>query len=82
MTWGQAPGVIYSGNPLVSGQIEPGDYVRFLMSEPRDDGLLRIKVFPHDGRAVGKSNDQVWIDWNVLAGYGVRLDRQMFTCED
>ena len=77
--WGQAPGVIYSGNPQITGNIEAGDYVRLLMN-PNADGVLRVKVFPHDDRVVGKSNNQVWIDWEELTRY--RLDRAMFTCED
>lgn len=79
MLWGQAPGVIYSGDPAVTGDIEEGDYVRFLMAEPTDAGAIRVKVFPHDGRAVGNSNDQVWIDWNGLVQF--RLDQVMFICE-
>ena len=80
MLWGQAPGVIYSGNPQITGNIEPGDYVRLLMPNPNADGALRIQVFPHDERVVGKTNNQVWIDWEELTRY--RLDREMFTCED
>ncbi len=79
MQWGQAPGVIYSGNPQVTGQIQAGDYIRFLTA-PTSEGVIRVKVFPHDGRAVGKSNDQVWLDWEGLRQF--RLDRLMFTCED
>ena len=37
-------------------------------------------MFPHDERVVGKTNNQVWIDWEELTRY--RLDREMFTCED
>ena len=80
MLWGQAPGVIYSGNPQITGNIEPGDYVRLLMPNPNADGALRIQVFPHDERVVGKTNNQVWIDWEELTRY--RLGREMFTCED
>ena len=80
MLWGQAPAVIYSGNPHITGMIEPGDYVRFLMSRPNADGVIQIKVFPHDERVVGKTNNEVWIDWVELTRY--RSDREMFTCED
>ena len=80
MTWGQAPGVIYSGDPRVTGQIMPGDYVRLLMSKPNADGLIRVKVFPHDFRAVGQTDNQVWIDWDGLTLF--RLERTMFECED
>ena len=79
MLWGQAPGVIYSGNPQITGRIEPGDYVRFL-TPPTADGVIRIKVFPHDDRVVGKSNNRVWISWALLT-----WDRSwawMFTCEE
>ena len=60
MLWGQAPGVIYSGNPQITGNIEPGDYVRLLMPNPNADGALRIQVFPHDERvelSAGKQGD-------------------------
>ena len=57
-----------------------GDYIQILTGNPTGDGLLRVKVYPHDGRAVGKSDDRVWIDWGSLLRY--RLDRVMFTCED
>ena len=77
--WGQAPEVIYSGDPTITGDIEEGDYVRFLMAEPTGAGAIRVKVFPHDGRTVGNSNDQVWIDWNSLVQF--RLDQDMFICE-
>ena len=79
MLWGQASGVIYSGNPQITGRIEPGDYVRFL-TPPTADGVIRIKVFPHDDRVVGKSNNRVWISWALLT-----RDRSwawMFTCEE
>ena len=52
--WGQAPGVIYSDDPLVSGNIMPGDYIRLLMPKPDSDGNIRVQVFPHDNRSVGK----------------------------
>ena len=29
------------------------DVIQFLMSEPNVNGEVRVKVFPHDGRAVG-----------------------------
>ncbi len=79
MYWGQAPGLIYSGDPRVSGQLQDGDYIRFLMSEPNDEGEIRIKVFPVDFREVGKTNDRVWIHWHMLITY--RLDLHAFTCE-
>ena len=56
--WGQAPGVIYSDDPLVTGQIEPGDFVRFLTPQT-SEGVIRVQVYPHDGRAVGKTDDRV-----------------------
>ena len=77
--WGQAPGVVYSTDPRVSGEIEAGDYVQFLMASPTADGMIRVKVHPHDGRAVGNTNDQVWINWAGLLRF--RLDRLLFTCE-
>ena len=80
MRWGQAPGTIYSDDPRVSGDIEPGDYVRLLMPEPDSEGFMRVKVFSHDGRAVGKTDDSVWINWGQFEPY--RTDLLMFTCED
>ncbi len=84
MTWGQAPGVIHSVDPRVTGKIMPGDYVRILTPNPGDDGIIRIQVFPHDGRAVGNSDNKVWIDWKGVIGWSeaTRMDRRMFTCEE
>ena len=79
MLWGQAPGVIYSDDPRVTGRIQIGDYVRFLMA-PNAEGLLRVQVYPHDGRLVGQSEGKVWIDWGSLERF--RLDLNMFSCED
>ncbi len=79
MLWGQAPGVIYSGDPRITGRLEDGDYIQLLMSSPVD-GKLRVKVYPHDYRVVGNSDDRVWIDWGELVRY--RLDREVFICED
>ena len=78
--WGQAPGLTYSGDPRVTGRVKEGDYVRILTPNPTADGEIRIKVFPHDGRAVGETDDQVWINWESLLLN--RLDRLLFTCED
>ena len=78
MLWGQAPGTIYDADPRTSGRLQEGDYIRLLM-EPNQGGLLRIKVFPHDYRTVGNSNDQVWIDWRSLIQH--RLDTVAFVCE-
>ena len=79
LTWGQASGVIYSGNPSVTGQIEQGDYVRIL-TNPNAEGNLRIEVYPHDDRAVGKTDNRVWINWTELTRF--RSDQFMFTCEE
>ena len=80
MKWGQIPDLIYSDDPNVSGDIEPGDYVMFLMPEPDADGSIYIKVDPHDNRAVGGAGNRVWIDWAGLVQF--RLDQEMFTCKD
>ena len=80
MLWGQTPDTIYSNDPRTSGNIKPGDYVKFLMSEPRADGTIRILVYPYDNRTVGNSDNQVWIDWGSLVQF--RLDQVMFECED
>ena len=80
MSWGQVPDLIYSDDPKVSGDIEPGDYVRFLMPEPDANGSIWIEVYPHDHRAVGNTDNMVWIDWAGLVQF--RSDQAMFTCED
>ena len=78
--WGQSPEAINSGDPRITGRLEEGDYIQLLMSSPVD-GNLRVKVYPHDYRVVGKTDDQVWIDWQwTLVPH--RLDRLAFTCED
>ena len=80
MRWGQAPGTIYSDSPNVSGNIQAGDYIQLLMPQPTSEGVIRIQVYPHDGRAVGRSDGKVWIDWRGLELF--RTDLWMFTCED
>ena len=77
---GQSPATIYSGDPRFKGKIVPGDFVRLLMPKPDDDGHIRVKVFPHDFRAVGQTDDQVWIDWAELTRF--RLESAMFECEE
>ena len=79
MYWGQAPGLAYAGNPATSGQLEVGDVLRFLIPVPNADGEVRVEVFPHDGRAVGKSNNLVWISWETVTNY--RLDLVAFRCD-
>lgn len=80
MLWGQAPGVIYSGDPRITGRLETGDYLRFLMPEPNADGEIRIQVYPHDYRTVGQTDNRVWIDYGSLIQY--RLELLTFICED
>ena len=65
MVWGQAPGVIYSGNPNITGRVVPGNYVRLLMPSPNADGALRVKVFPHDERVVGKPESTEGHGWTA-----------------
>ena len=79
INWGQAPGLAYSGNPQVSGQLQQGDKLRFLTFEPNAQGELRVEVFAHDGRAVGKTDNKVWISWETATQY--RLDLFAFQCE-
>ena len=79
MRWGQAPATIYADDPKVWGNLEEGDYVQFI-SGVQDNGVVGVKVFPHDGRAVGNTNDQVWIDWKGLTQN--RLDQHALECED
>ena len=78
MRWGQAPATIYADDPKVWGNLEEGDYVQFI-SGVQDNGVVHVKVFPHDGRAVGNTNDQVWIDWKGLTQN--RLDQHALECE-
>ena len=79
MKWGQAPGLVaYSGDPRVSGDLEEGDYIRILTPTPNEHGELRVQVYPHDGRAVGKTSDQVWIYWEGLIMN--RLDQIALVC--
>ena len=80
MLWGQSPAVIHSGDPRVTGRLEPGDYIRLLTTMPEDNGALRVQVYPHDYRAVGQTNDQVWIYVDNMIAQG--LHEVVFTCED
>ena len=80
MKWGQAPGLAYSGDPRVSGDLEEGDYIR-IHTRPNDAGEIRVKVYPHDGRTVGKTDDMVWISWSGLV-HPARLDQVALVCED
>ena len=41
-------------------------------------GLIRVKVFGHNGRAVGYSDNEVWIDWQPL---GSGFANIMVACE-
>ena len=79
MNWAQAPTVMHSADPRVTGQLEVGDYIH-IRSAVTEDGYIRVKVYPHDYRTVGHSDDQVWIDWGTLELF--RLDREVFVCED
>ena len=45
MGWGQAPGVVYSNDPRVTGRIQSGDYFRFL-SAPNADGPRESSGLP------------------------------------
>ena len=58
----------------------PGDYISILTPDPTADGMIRVKVYPHDYRQVGQTNDQVWIYWEGLALF--RLWHLAFDCED
>ena len=48
------------------------------MPEPNANGEVRVKVFPHDGRAVGKTDNQVWISWEMVSRN--RIDLFAFRC--
>ena len=80
MLWGQAPSLIYSGDPRVSGRIQPGDYIRILMPWSDSNGRVRVMVYSHDHRTVGQTDGKVWIDWWGLAHSN--LEHAMFKCED
>ncbi len=82
MEWAQAPGVLYSGDPRVTGDIEEGDYVRILTPNLSPEGAVRIKVYPHDDREVGNTDNQVWIYWAGFAQAGPDAEHWMFECED
>ena len=69
---------MYSDDPRVMGYLRVGDYVR-IIGTPNADGDVLIKVYPHDGRAVGNFDDRVWIDWEGLAMFG--QERWLFECE-
>ena len=81
--WGISPTTLQNLDPRFSGTLEPGDYVRILTPES-NNGAIRVKVYPHDLRSVNsESNDQVWIDWDILVLQPeYRLDQLVFTCED
>ena len=79
MLWGQAPGVIYSDDTRITGRIQPGDYVRILTPDIREDGAVRVQVFPVDDRKVGRSEGRVWIDWASLVRSNT--EHLMFECE-
>ena len=80
MRWGQAPGLVYSDDPNVTGQVEIDDRIQILTPDPNEHGEIRVKVFPHDGRTVGKTDNSVWISWEAATRF--RLDLQAFTCEN
>ena len=78
--WGQAPHTITSDDPSISGELEPGDYIRLLMPRPDEERRMRVEVYPHDGRAVGRTDNMVWISWYGF--YASRTEHVAFTCED
>ena len=77
--WGQAPGVIYSDDTRITGRIQPGDYIRILTTNNREDGTVRVQVLPSDDRTVGRSGGRVWIDWASLVRSNT--EHLMFECE-
>ena len=80
MDWGQAPLTIFSDNPDISGELQPGDHIRLISSDVDERGHIWVQVYPQDGRAVGRTDDRVWIAW-----YSFWVDRDIhetFTCED
>ena len=79
-TWGQTPQAVYSGDPNITGEIEPGDFVRVLTPRPNSEDAIRLEVFAHDGRTVGNAGNKVWINWTFLAQFGT--ERDMFRCEN
>ena len=77
--WGQTPETVYMEDDSISGNLEPGDIVRILTPQPHENGAIRVQVEPHDGRAVGRTDNQVWVDWGTSASLGI--EGAMFTCE-
>ena len=64
MSWRQSP----SGGSV--GFIWPNERFILLMPEPRADGLIRVKVFPHNADIpVGHTDNEVWIDWNKIGSF-------------
>ena len=80
LSWGQAPGVVEGGDPRVTGKLMAGDYIRILTPDPTADGMIRVKVYPHDNRTVGRTDDKVWIYYEGLTLF--RLEHLAFECED
>ena len=81
ITWGQAPDTIYSDDPRVTGRLEEGDYIQILTPQLNEYGEIRVKVYPHDNRTVGKTDNQVWIHWGQLDTQ-YRFDLIGFVCEE
>ena len=81
ITWGQSPGTVYSDDPRVTGRLEEGDYIQILTPQLDERGEIRVKVYPHDNRTVGKTDNQVWIHWGQLDTQ-YRFDLLAFVCEE
>ena len=79
LLWGQVPEAIYSNDLNISGKIQPDDYIKILTANNREDGTIRVQVFPSDGRVVGESKGRVWIDWASIVGG--KSEHLMFECE-
>ncbi|MBZ0128266.1 MAG: hypothetical protein K8F59_04035 [Rhodobacteraceae bacterium] len=81
--WGQSPDAYFSGNPQVSGQLQKGTMLRLLGAQKASDGsrMMRIEVFPSDGKIIGKSGNKVWVAWGATS-----TEEQVlmiaYSCED
>lgn len=77
--WGVGPGLADSGDSAVSGQLVAGDYIHILTPNTTDDGEIRVLVYSHDGRTVGKARNKVWISYTQMESADLNL---VLTCEE
>ena len=56
-----------------------GDYIHILTPNTTDDGEIRVLVYSHDGRTVGKARNKVWISYTQMESADLNL---VLTCEE